>query len=225
MRERTLTIANTGDSRAVIARRRYNSKKKSLLEDDDAAAGGRGVSVNPHDVETTGPRASNKESDNSDQMIAVDLSVDQNPDSPGEQERIESCGGFVSPPPEEGLSARVWLDPDFTHIGLAMSRSIGDHAVKPVGVISEPVVTTYEITDDDEFMIIATDGVWEFIDSCEAVRIVNERLRKGRGASAACQALIETAALRWKEHEGSYRDDITAAVVKVKELWEDHSDQ
>jgi protein phosphatase 2C family protein 2/3 len=101
----------------------------------------------------------------------VNLSVDQNPDSPGEKERIESCGGFVSLPPEPGLSARVWLDSDFTHIGLAMARSIGDHALKPVGVISEPVVTKHDITDQDEFIIIATDGVWvsRSID-CRSVR-------------------------------------------------------
>lgn len=92
--------------------------------------------------------------------VAIDLSIDQNPDSPGEKERIEACGGHVSPPPEPGLSARVWLDPHFTHIGLAMSRSIGDHAVKSVGVISEPVVTKHDLIEEDEFMIIATDGVW-----------------------------------------------------------------
>lgn len=46
------------------------------------------------------------------------LSNDHNPDRPGELERIESSGGFVSPPPEEGLSARVWLDQEMTRIGL-----------------------------------------------------------------------------------------------------------
>ena len=54
----------------------------------------------------------------------------QNPDSPLEMARITKAGGFVSPPPEPGLSARVWLDADFTQVGLAMGRSIGDHAVK-----------------------------------------------------------------------------------------------
>lgn len=67
------------------------------------------------------------------EVIAVNLSEDQNPNKPDEQARIEGAGGFVSPPPEPGLSARVWLDADFTQIGLAMARSIGDHAVSPVG--------------------------------------------------------------------------------------------
>ena len=56
----------------------------------------------------------------------------QNPDSPGERERIEAMGGFVSDPEEAGASARVWLDKTRTLVGLAMARSIGDLAVKRV---------------------------------------------------------------------------------------------
>ena len=128
-------------------------------------------------------------------------------------------GGFVSPPPEEGLSARVWLDSQFRQFGLAISRSIGDHAVKSVGVIACPVVTQYEITPDDDLIIIATDGVWEFLSSQQAVDLVAQELENGKGSSEACQCLIEAAAAMWHEHEGDYRDDITALVVRVKELW------
>jgi serine/threonine protein phosphatase PrpC len=88
---------------------------------------------------------------------------DHKPDDPEEQARIEQWGGFVCPPHEEGLSARVYLDPMFTMIGLAMARSIGDHAVKNVGVIAEPEVKIFDLAPDDQFMIMASDGVWEFI--------------------------------------------------------------
>lgn len=57
-------------------------------------------------------------------QVPVALSDDHNPDRPGELERIEACGGFVSPPPEEGLSARVWLDQELTRIGLVILSSI-----------------------------------------------------------------------------------------------------
>jgi serine/threonine protein phosphatase PrpC len=150
-------------------------------------------------------------------IVSHDLSVDQNPNHPVEQARIEAAGGFVSPPPEEGLSARVWLDPEFRQVGLAMGRSIGDHAVSGVGVIAEPEVTTYDISADDEFMILASDGVWEFITSAEAVNIIQRDLH--RGAHKACEELIETAKQRWRDEEGDYRDDITAVVVKIHDLW------
>jgi len=149
---------------------------------------------------------------------SVDLSIDQNPDSPGEMPRIENCGGFVSPPPEVGLSARVWLDEDYTQIGLAMARSIGDHAVKAIGVIADPVVTTHNLIESDKFLIIATDGVWEFISSEEAVLLVSSSFNQGLDASVACEQLIEKAASKWKEIEGDYRDDITAVIVRINHL-------
>lgn len=152
---------------------------------------------------------------------SCDMTVDQNPDSPGEQERIEKMGGFVSPPPEEGLSARVWLDCNYSQIGLAMSRSIGDHAVKPIGVIATPVVTKYELTENDDFMVIATDGVWEFLSSEQVIDLVSKDFQNGKGSSEACQNLIEAAAAMWHRHEGDYRDDITALIIRVKELWND----
>lgn len=151
------------------------------------------------------------------ELEALDLTEDQNPDLPEEQARIEEMGGFVSPPPEPGLSARVWLDAECTQIGLAMARSIGDHAVKTVGVIAEPVVTFHDIKEEDEFLILATDGVWEFISSAEAVRVVAGNLHKG--ATKACRSLIEAAAARWHDEEGDYRDDITALVIRLQHLW------
>jgi len=105
-----------------------------------------------------------------------------------------------------------------------MARSIGDHAVKGVGVIAEPVVETHELEEEDEFVIIATDGVWEFISSEDAVEIVaghlyNEGKDEKGGASLACEALIKAASEKWHEHEGDYRDDITAIVIRLKDLW------
>mmetsp|Transcript_10379 Transcript_10379/g.25117 ORF Transcript_10379/g.25117 Transcript_10379/m.25117 type:complete len:531 (+) Transcript_10379:105-1697(+) len=153
-----------------------------------------------------------------DSWDVIDLTEDQNPDLPAEKERIERMGGYVSPPPEPGLSSRVWLDEEWSQIGLAMARSIGDHAVKSVGVIAEPVVSFHKIHENDCFLILATDGVWEFISSTEAVNIIAKNLHKG--ATKACQVLIETAAEKWHDEEGDYRDDITALVIRLQHLLE-----
>jgi protein phosphatase PTC2/3 len=148
---------------------------------------------------------------------SLDLSKDQNPNNPEEQRRIEAAGGFVSPPPGPGLSARVWLDASHSQIGLAMSRSIGDHAVKGVGVIAEPVVTRHLLEESDSFLILASDGVWEFMESQEAVDVVGKFIQES--AARACQALIEAAANKWHQEEGDYRDDITALVIQIQKLW------
>lgn len=148
-------------------------------------------------------------------LAAIDLSRDHKPDDPEEKARIEEWGGHIRPPPDEGLSARVYLDPEFTMIGLAMARSLGDFAVKSVGVIAEPEVKVFEIEDNDEFLILASDGVWEFIESQEAVDIISDKLAAGEACHSACQELIEQATQRWMEEEGDYRDDITAIVVRL----------
>jgi len=193
LRKSQLICANVGDSRAVCARRK--------VVDDDRDSGTSHVGGGtPH-------------------YHAIPLTQDQNPDSASELARIEQMGGFVSPPPEPGLSARVWLDPECTQIGLAMARSLGDYAVKDIGVIAEPVVTVHPIQPEDDFVIFATDGVWEFITSQEAVDVVGSHLSRYDDATKACQALMELAAERWHDEEGDYRDDITALVVRLPLLW------
>lgn len=47
--------------------------------------------------------------------------------------------------------------------GLAMSRSLGDKAAREVGVISEPEIYEILLKEEDRFIIIASDGVWEFL--------------------------------------------------------------
>jgi protein phosphatase PTC2/3 len=198
LRDGELFLANSGDSRGVLGRKR---RPRTNTSNGDTA------NINDND-------------EDDDKWDAIDLTVDQNPDSPGEKERILSMGGYISPSPGPGLSARVWLDPQWSQVGLAMGRSIGDHAVSAVGVICTPVISQHSIdlNAGDDFMILASDGVWEFISSQTAVDIVGQHLKLRNCATRACQALIEAAAARWHDEEGEYRDDITAIVVRLPEL-------
>lgn len=47
--------------------------------------------------------------------------------------------------------------------GLAMSRSMGDNISKSIGVISEPEIIKVKLDKRDKFILLASDGVWEFI--------------------------------------------------------------
>ena len=152
------------------------------------------------------------------EVVAVDLSTDHKVDSPGEQDRIEATGSFVAPSVDDGggfCPARVYEyeDQRFRGPGLTMSRVLGDTDAERCGLIPTPEVRTHKHGPEDRFMIIASDGIWEFIDSSEAVRIVDMAYRAGKAASEAAGSLILRAALRWAQNEGNYRDDITATVV------------
>lgn len=63
--------------------------------------------------------------------------------------------------------------------------------------------------------MLASDGVWEFISSDEAVNIIGAHLDRS-GASSACEYLTRAAIEKWTESEGDYRDDITAIVVDIR---------
>lgn len=65
----------------------------------------------------------------------------------------------------------MWL-PDQELPGLAMSRSMGDQIAHSVGVTSVPEVTEHNLCENDSFVIVATDGVWEFLTNQEVAEIV-----------------------------------------------------
>ena len=57
---------------------------------------------------------------------------------------------------------------------------------------------------------------YEFLSSQEVADIVGAALVDNNlSAEAACETLIEQAALLWRREEGDYRDDITAIVVRL----------
>lgn len=57
--------------------------------------------------------------------------------------------------------------------GLAMSRSLGDYVAQSVGVSPEPEFNIYDISPDDRFIVIASDGVWEFLSNEQVAQIVS----------------------------------------------------
>ena len=145
---------------------------------------------------------------------AFDLSKDHKPDLPDEKRRIEKAGGVVSAAGPNGLPpSRVWVN---GRVGLAMSRSLGDGEAKGHGVIPDPEIKNVIVKpaasatgDGDAFVVVASDGIWEFITSQQACDVVASHT----SARAACDELVRLAEQRWKEEEGSYRDDITCIIV------------
>ncbi|GAB4826258.1 hypothetical protein Ancab_009123 [Ancistrocladus abbreviatus] len=145
--------------------------------------------------------------------VAVPLSVDHKPDRPDELARIEAAGGRVI----------NWNGPRVLGV-LATSRSIGDHYLRPY-VISKPDVIIYRRTKFDEFLILATDGLWDVVTNevaCQVVkRCLNGKICKGcpgamdgpmtrAHASHAAALLAELALAR-----GS-RDNITVVVIELR---------
>ena len=66
---------------------------------------------------------------------------------------------------------RVWLmNEDIP--GLAMSRSMGDRVAHSVGVTAEPETKEFTLSLNDKFIVIASDGVWEFLSNEDVAQII-----------------------------------------------------
>ncbi|KAE8675418.1 putative protein phosphatase 2C 48 [Hibiscus syriacus] len=139
-------------------------------------------------------------------LVPVQLTVDFKPSLPQEAERIIQCNGRVFCLHDEPGVHRVWL-PHEESPGLAMSRAFGDYCIKDYGLISVPEVTQRHITSRDQFVVLATDGVWDVVSNQEAVQIVSSTPDKAKAA----KRLVENAARAWKKkRKGIAMDDISA---------------
>ena len=153
-----IVIANCGDSRAVLARKNANGS----------------ISGHP-------------------------LSTDHKPDNVDERKRIVASGGQVGcrhvlvqqgrghPVSMPVGPCRVWYQNRVGEtLGLAMSRSLGDAVAHKCGVSAEPELTEHSVDSNDEFLILATDGVFDVLDNQQVVQIavntMNNHLLAGAGA-------------------------------------------
>ncbi|CAN1253248.1 Probable protein phosphatase 2C 33 [Linum perenne] len=132
---------------------------------------------------------------NTDNLLsAVQLTEDLKPSLPRELERIKMSKGRVFALPNEPDVARIWL-PNSNSPGLAMARAFGDFCLKDYGLISIPDITHHRITDKDEFVVLATDGIVGSVPP-----------------SSAAQTLVDSAHQAWRIKYPTSKTDDCAAV-------------
>ena len=143
----------------------------------------------------------------------IPLSKDQKPNDPEEKKRIELKGGEVAQYEDDGIKVgpyRVWAKGQ-TYPGIAMSRSIGDFVASTLGVIPEPFCFEEIIDKDTKFIVVASDGVWEFLTNKKVANIVLPFYEKN-DPDGACKALIKQATDWWNK-EDIVVDDITVIII------------
>lgn len=144
---------------------------------------------------------------------AFALSVDHKPDREDELARIEGAGGKVI----------NWNGHRIFGV-LAMSRALGDYYLKPY-VIPDPEITFTQRTEDDEFLILASDGLWDVLTNEEVCEAVRRRFARGHGTNANSSVKIDVkypsaqAAAEYLSrlalHRNS-RDNVTVVVVDLR---------
>ncbi|WOL19458.1 putative protein phosphatase 2C 66 [Canna indica] len=131
--------------------------------------------------------------DKDNNLIAVQLTVDLKPNLPREAARIQQCKGRVFALQDEPEVARVWL-PNNDSPGLAMARAFGDFCLKDYGLISVPEISYRHLTERDEFIVLATDGVWDVLSNKEVADIVVSAPSR----NTAARAIVDCAVRAWR---------------------------
>ncbi|XP_015581392.1 probable protein phosphatase 2C 14 [Ricinus communis] len=93
--------------------------------------------------------------------VAEALTKDHRAEREDERKRIEDKGGYVE------IHRGAWR----VHGILSVSRSIGDAHLKD-WVLAEPDTMILRLTSDTEFLVLASDGLWEVVGNQEVVDTV-----------------------------------------------------
>lgn len=143
---------------------------------------------------------------------AIEMSFDHKPEDELERERIKKAGGCVS------YDGRV-------DGGLNLSRAIGDHDYKKNKNLSDreqmitalPDVKRLTIGSQDEFMVLACDGIWNFMSSQEVVDFVRPRIEKRPDKlSQICEEMFDHCLAPNTMGDGTGCDNMTAIIVQFK---------
>ncbi|KAK7349739.1 hypothetical protein VNO77_07362 [Canavalia gladiata] len=145
-------------------------------------------------------------------LVPVQLTVDLTPDVPSEALRIRRCGGRVFAIPDDPVN-RIWMPEESDGPGLAMSRAFGNFCLKDYGLSSVPEVSCRKLTKQDEFVVLATDGVWNVLTNDKVMSIVASAPKR----SMAAKLLVKHAVQAWRLECGLKVDDCTAICLFLKD--------
>ena len=94
--------------------------------------------------------------------------------------------------------------------GCAFTRSIGDSFAEAIGVNAEPEVLCKQLTPADKFLVLASDGVWEFLTN----QTVADMICNFDDPLEACRAVVAEAYRLWLQFE-IRTDDITVFIAFI----------
>eukprot|EP01031_Cornospumella_fuschlensis_P035742 gene35742-43354_t len=167
-------------------------------------------------------------------LVAKPMSSDQTPYRKDERERVKKFGARVlSMDQIEGLEPvhenwgdlnlgedideggdppRVWSK-NGDYPGTAFTRSLGDLLAEECGVVPEPEILEREVRSQDKFIVIASDGVFEFLTN----QMVTEILARYEDPLEGCKAVVASAYHMWLQYEVR-TDDISIIALYIQDV-------
>eukprot|EP01059_Diplonema_ambulator_P027709 TRINITY_DN4621_c1_g1_i2.p1 TRINITY_DN4621_c1_g1~~TRINITY_DN4621_c1_g1_i2.p1 ORF type:complete len:320 (+),score=31.32 TRINITY_DN4621_c1_g1_i2:76-1035(+) len=145
---------------------------------------------------------------------AVPLSFDHKPTNESEMARIQKAGGYVHGGRANG--------------NLALSRAIGDFefkgnpALKPEEQIitAKPDIISEQLQAEDDFIVLACDGIWDCMTNEDVVKFVAEELQNTTDLAAICEKTFDKCLAPCAPGIGC--DNMTMIIVQFKEEFKKH---
>jgi len=160
----------------------------------------------------------------------VELTSDHKPSRPDEAARVRAAGGFI-------LHKRVMGE-------LAITRAFGDKSFKmgikamleeeaedmnnggvneesgkdltaPL-VSSEPEIASMVLSHNDEFLLLACDGLFDVFRSQDAIALARQELIAHRGDPAEVARILSDQAIRVRRS----RDNVSILIIVLRPFWE-----
>jgi serine/threonine protein phosphatase PrpC len=151
---------------------------------------------------------------NLSQLEVTPLSIDYKLEIPEERNRVIMAGGAVEQA-KNSLGERMGplriFSPGKDYPGLAMSRSIGDLEGKKYGVIAEPGIIEFNVTKSTKYIVLCSDGVWEFL-SNEQVKEIGRGFYLNNNPNGYVEELLKISVKECKDNDNTI-DDITVIVL------------
>lgn len=147
--------------------------------------------------------------------------VDHKPTVKAERDRIEACGGEIRTTTHSDgtVERRVFLR-GAGYPGLCPTRVLGDTASTDCGVSHAPEIVEWALDrlPQEALLVVATDGLWEFMEPrrvAESLRSLRSQV-KGESLTAVVPELVKLAQAQWDINEAAgYADDVTVMAIPV----------
>ena len=143
----------------------------------------------------------------------INLNRQHKPTLRDEKKRILENNGKIGHLYENTNSPKkIWLkNSDIP--GLSISRSFGDVIAHNIGVISEPEIKNFYYNGNEKFIIIASNGFWDLIDSEKSVEIVKDFYENNMDVIGALNKLALIILNKCEKENKFINEDITIIIV------------
>lgn len=142
--------------------------------------------------------------------FAKPLSFDHKPTNHGELHRITNAGGFV----ERGrVNGKLALSRAIGDFEFKEQKNVASKAPQSFAVTANPEIITRKLSPNDEFLVLACDGIWDCATSQKVVGFIRRSIAEGQELEFICENFMNYCLADVNNMMGIGTDNMTIMIV------------